>query len=65
MSEEKEIEIAMKYFKENISVGELIALRELKYRGVKDPEKVISKLIRMGVIEKGEGCYNLVRKDKR
>ncbi|MEM0374252.1 MAG: hypothetical protein QXV69_01525 [Sulfolobaceae archaeon] len=65
MSEEKELEIAIKYFKENVSVGEFIALRELKYRGVKDPEKVIAKLIRMGVIEKGEGCYNLVRKEKR
>lgn len=66
MVEDKEIEIAIKYFKENISVGELIALRDLKYKGIRDPERIIAKLIQMGIIEKGEGCYNLVRlKEKK
>ena len=58
---EKEIEVAKKYFMNVVSVGEIIAVRELKALGVSDPEKVIQKLIEMGVIEKGEGCYNLVR----
>ncbi|MCY0858987.1 MAG: hypothetical protein OWQ54_01005 [Sulfolobaceae archaeon] len=65
MSEDqKEIEIAIKYFKTNISVGELIALRELRALGIKNPEKIINKLIEMGIIEHGEGCYNLVRNRK-
>ncbi len=58
---EKEIEVAKKYFMNVVSVGEIIAVRELKALGVSEPEKVIQKLIEMGVIEKGEGCYNLVR----
>ncbi|GAA5418930.1 PolB1-binding protein PBP2 family protein [Sulfurisphaera tokodaii] len=59
---QEEIEKAEKYFKNVISVGEIIALRELKAIGINNPEEVISKLMEMGVIEKGEGCYNLVRK---
>ncbi|BFH74477.1 hypothetical protein SJAV_24210 [Sulfurisphaera javensis] len=62
MASQEELEKAEKYFKNVISVGEIIALRELKALGIKDPEEVISKLIEMGIIEKGEGCYNLVRK---
>jgi len=58
---EKEIEVAKKYFMNVVSVGEIIAVRELKALGVSEPEKVIQKLVEMGVIEKGEGCYNLVR----
>ncbi|WP_221288064.1 PolB1-binding protein PBP2 family protein [Stygiolobus caldivivus] len=61
MQEDDDINIAIKYFKNVISVGEIIAVRELKALGVKEPEKAVSKLIEMGVIEKGEGCYNLVR----
>ncbi|WP_206346035.1 hypothetical protein [Sulfolobus sp. S-194] len=59
---QEEIEKAEKYFKNVVSVGEIIALRELKALGISNPEEVISKLMEMGVIEKGEGCYNLVRK---
>lgn len=66
MSEDqKEIEIAIKYFKTNISVGELIAFRELRALGIKNPENVINKLIEMGIIERGEGCYNLVRNSEK
>lgn len=58
---QKEIEIAIDYFKTYISVGEIIATIDLKARGVSNPQAVISKLLEMGIIERGEGCYNLVR----
>ncbi|MCY0874471.1 MULTISPECIES: PolB1-binding protein PBP2 family protein [Acidianus] len=61
---EKDIEIAEKYFRKYISVGEIIAVRDLKALGVKDPEKVIVELMNKGIIEKGEGCFNLVREKK-
>ena len=61
MSSQDDIQKAIKYFKNVISVGEIIALRELKALGIKNPEEVIAKLIEMKIIEKGEGCYNLVR----
>lgn len=61
---EKDIEIAEKYFRKYISVGEIIAIRDLKALGVKEPEKVISELMKRGIIEKGEGCFNLVREKK-
>jgi len=64
MSSQDDIQKAIKYFKNNVSVGEIIALRELKALGIKNPEEVIAKLIEMNVIEKGEGCYNLVRNSK-
>ncbi len=57
----EDIEKAMKYFKSVRSVGELLAYKELLSLGIKEPYKVIWKLIEMGVIEKGEGCYNLVK----
>ncbi|ACP35660.1 hypothetical protein YG5714_1552 [Sulfolobus islandicus Y.G.57.14] len=59
---QKEIEIAIEYFKNYVSVGEIAATMDLKARGISNPQAVISKLIEMGIIEKGEGCYNLVRK---
>lgn len=61
---EKDIEIAEKYFRKYISVGEIIAVRDLKALGVKEPEKVIVELMNRGIIEKGEGCFNLVREKK-
>ena len=61
MSSQDDIQKAIRYFKNVVSVGEIIALRELKALGIKDPEEVIMKLIEMKIIEKGEGCYNLVR----
>ncbi|WP_338600580.1 hypothetical protein V6M85_12230 [Sulfolobus tengchongensis] len=58
---QKEIEIAIEYFKTYVSVGEIIAVMDLKAKGISNPQAVISKLIEMGIIERGEGCYNLVR----
>ena len=49
------------YFIRNISVGEILALRELEILGVKNPTKIIRSLILKGVLEKGEGCYNLAK----
>ena len=65
VSSQDDIQKAIKYFKNTVSVGEIIALRELKALGIKNPEEVIAKLIEMKVIEKGEGCYNLVRDSKQ
>ncbi|EWG08025.1 MAG: hypothetical protein ASUL_00185 [Candidatus Aramenus sulfurataquae] len=62
---DSELEKAKKYFETNVSVGEILAVRELKSLGIREPEKVIAKLIEMGVIEKGEGCYNLVRNSQK
>jgi len=61
MSSQDDIQKAIRYFKNVVSVGEIVALRELKALGIKNPEEVIMKLIEMKIIEKGEGCYNLVR----
>ncbi|EHP68766.1 MAG: hypothetical protein RXS23_00945 [Metallosphaera yellowstonensis] len=62
---DKDLEIAIKYFKTNISVGEIIVLRDLKSLGIREPEKVIAELLREGIITRGEGCYNLVREKRR
>lgn len=52
----------LKYFIQNISVGSIIALRELKalYK-VQDPKVVIRNLIDKGLLEQGFGCYNLAK----
>ncbi len=48
------------YFLRNISVGEIIAVRELQYRyKIDKPLEIIVRLINEGLLEKGEGCYNL------
>ncbi|BCU67160.1 hypothetical protein HS7_05970 [Sulfolobales archaeon HS-7] len=59
---EKDIEIAIRYFRGVLSVGEILAIYELRAAGIKEPEKVLGELIRKGIIERGEGCYNLIRK---
>ncbi|HWQ17383.1 MAG TPA: hypothetical protein VNL13_06095 [Sulfolobales archaeon] len=48
------------YFKKNLSVGEILAVKELKliYR-INDPLKVIDSLIKKNILEKGAGCINL------
>ena len=50
----------LKYFVQNKSVGELLAVRELRglYR-IKDPLKVLSRLLELGLLERGIGCYNI------
>lgn len=48
------------YFVRNISVGEILAVIEIKRMyGIDDPESVIRSLIEKGLLERGEGCYNL------
>jgi hypothetical protein len=56
---EKEV---LKYFISNVSVGDIRAILDLKAKGIEDPEKVILKLIREGLLERGDGCYNLPKK---
>ena len=51
--------IVFEYFVKNISVGEILAEKELKLYGVEEPLKVIRGLIEKGVLERGEGCFNL------
>jgi len=50
----------LEYFIRNISVGEILAIRELTaIYHVREPLKVIIRLIKKGVLTKGLGCYNL------
>ncbi len=59
---DRESKLVLKYFLQNRSVGELLALRELRglYR-VRDPAKVLAKLTEMGLLERAPGCYNISR----
>jgi len=52
--------VVFEYFKKNISVGEILAVKELRllYK-LEDPLKIIESLIRKGLLEKGVGCINL------
>jgi hypothetical protein len=52
--------MVFEYFKKNMSVGEILAVKELRllYK-LEDPLKVIDSLIRKGLLEKGVGCINL------
>jgi len=53
----------LKYFITYRSVGELLAVRELRgLYGVKEPLKVINRLVELGLLERGIGCYNVSRK---
>lgn len=53
---------ALKYFMQNISVGAIIAVRELKaFHKIQDPKIVIRRLIDKGLVEQGYGCYNLAK----
>lgn len=56
----REEKIVFNYFVDNVSVGELRAVKELSRKGVEDPLKVIMKLVEEGLLEKGYDCYNLV-----
>jgi len=50
----------LKYFIRYRSIGELLALRELRgLYGIKDPAKVIGHLLDLGLLERGLGCYNI------
>ncbi|MCI4437435.1 MAG: hypothetical protein JHC33_11570 [Ignisphaera sp.] len=52
----------MEYFIQNVSVGAILAVRELKmlYR-VEDPKSIIRRLIDKGLLEQGYGCFSLSR----
>ncbi len=55
--------LALEYFITNISVGEIIAVRELEdIVGLKNPRRTLESLIEKGFVERGERCYNLSRK---
>jgi len=52
----------LKYFLQNVSVGEIVAARELQVlEGVREPLKVVYSLIKKGLLERGSGCFNLSR----
>ncbi|MCS7108009.1 MAG: hypothetical protein NZ911_01230 [Sulfolobales archaeon] len=56
----KEESITLNYFIRYRSVGELIALKELRaLYGIQEPSKIINKLLYKGLIERGIGCYNV------
>lgn len=48
------------YFLQNVSVGVIISIRELKalYK-IEDPKSIVRNLIDKGLLEQGYGCYNL------
>ncbi len=48
------------YFLTNISVGSIVALRELStlYK-IKNPKEIILRLVEKGLLEQGSGCYSL------
>ncbi|MEB3816822.1 MAG: hypothetical protein LRS46_02615 [Desulfurococcales archaeon] len=49
----------LKYFIDNVSVGTIRALRDLRRKGIDNPELIIDKLINLGLLEKGEYSYSL------
>ena len=52
--------IAFKYLWEYISVGEIIAEQELRVQyGILKPSLAFKKIREKGLMERGEGCYNL------
>jgi len=55
--EEKKV---LKYFITYRSVGEILAVRELMglYK-VRDPAKIIGRLIELRLLSRGIGCYNI------
>ncbi len=54
--------LALRYIYENISVGEILAERDLYYHHhIQKPDLVLRKLRERGLIERGEGCYNLAK----
>lgn len=49
----------LNYFLENVSVGVIRSVKELRALGVGDVERVIEELVSMGYLEEGVECYNL------
>ncbi|AEM38281.1 hypothetical protein Pyrfu_0410 [Pyrolobus fumarii 1A] len=56
----KEEYITFRYLWEHISVGEIIAEQELRIQhGIMKPDLMFKRIREKGLMEKGEGCYNL------
>lgn len=53
--------VALRYFIKYRSVGEILAIRELRSSGLKNPSKVLARLISLGLINQGTGCYTISR----
>ncbi|MCS7099998.1 MAG: hypothetical protein RMH84_00615 [Sulfolobales archaeon] len=51
----------LKYFLRYRSVGEILASRELRTIGIKNPSKALAKLISLGLIKRGIGCFTISR----
>lgn len=49
----------LRYFLKYRSVGELLASRELKSFGVRNPSKALMKLVTLGLLKRGVGCYTI------
>jgi hypothetical protein len=59
----REEKIVLNYFIKNLSVGEILAVKELRLlHRLEDPIRVIDILIRKGLLEKGAGCISLSRR---
>jgi hypothetical protein len=54
--------VALRYFARYRSVGEILATRELRVLGVKNPSKVLTRLSSLGLIRRGLGCYTISEK---
>ncbi len=51
---------AFRYLWEHISVGEIIAEQELRVQhGIMKPDLAFKRIREKGLMERGEGCYNL------
>ena len=55
----KEEEKALEYMIKNVSVGSIMARKELKALGIEDPDRVLKSLESKGLIENKGLCYNL------
>ncbi|MCE4602950.1 MAG: hypothetical protein F7B18_07195 [Desulfurococcales archaeon] len=54
-----EARIVFQYFLDNISVGDLRAIQELRRKGVEDPLSVMIRLVLDGLLEKKGDVFNL------
>jgi len=57
----EEEKVVVEYFVAFKSVGEIIALQELRRKGIKRPTLVLDSLVKKGIIRHGEGCYSLAK----
>ena len=50
---------ALIYMVDNVSVGDLRAVEDLRRKGLRDPVAALDELVEMGLVERGRGCFNL------